>query len=123
MFSRAFAIMLAPALPAAALILSFGSTHTANALIAGSLATLLAGFALVDRRFGTLAALVGAWVALTAFIFPSTFVEQTFTASWGITIFTCLGGPLSDAPRVTRTAALPATPPATAPDAGLPLAA
>lgn len=123
MFSRAFAIMLAPSLPAAALILSFGPAHTASALIAGTLAAVLAGFALVDRRFGTLAALVGAWVALSAFIFPSTFVEQTFTASWGITIFTCLGGPLSEAPRVARIAALPVTPPASAAGDGLPLAA
>ena len=123
MFSRAFAILIAPSLPAAARSLSFGPAHTANALIAGTLAVVLAGFALVDRRFGTLAALVGAWVTLTAFVFPSTFIEQVFTSTWGITMFTCLGGPLSESPRVQRIVAVPATPPAAAPTDGLPLAA
>lgn len=123
MFSRALAILIAPSLPTAALILSFGPAHRANALIAGTLAVVLSGFALVDRRAGTLAALVGAWVTLTAFVFPSTFIEQVFTSAWGITMFTCLGGPLSESPRVERRAALPATPPAAAPTQTLPLAA
>jgi hypothetical protein len=122
MLSRVIAILLAPALPAAALILPFGPAHTANALIAGSLAVVLAGFALVDRRVGTMAALIGAWVTLTAFIFPSSFIEQVVTSCWGIAIFTCLGGPLSEAPRVERIAAVPAAP-AAAPADGLPLAA
>jgi hypothetical protein len=46
-------------------------------------------------------AVVGAWVALSPFIFDSTLVEEVLTVSWGVLTFVHLIGPFSDAPRVT----------------------
>jgi hypothetical protein len=115
MFSRSLAILIAPWLPAAALILPLGPAHTANDLIAGTLAVVLSAFAFVDRRVGFAVGCVAAWVALAAFIFPSTLLEAVLAVSWGVTMFTCLGGPFSEAPRVERVAALPVTTPASIP--------
>ena len=124
MFSRSLAILLAPSLPTAALILSFGQAHTVNALVVGTLAVGLSGFSLISRRIGMLVCLLAAWVALTAFIFPSTFLEQVIVVSWGVAMFTCMFGPFSERPRVTTTAAVLAKPPASVPvDSRLPLAA
>ena len=67
---------------------------------------------------------LAAWVALTAFIFPSTLLEEVVVVSWGVAMFSCMFGPFSERPRVTKTAAVLAKPPASAPmDGGLPLAA
>ena len=124
MFSRSLAILIAPLLPTAALILSLGPAHTANDLIAGTAAVILSAFALVSRRVSFAVGIVAAWVALTAFIFPSTFIEQVLATSWGVAMFTCVAGPFSEAPRVDRVASLPVTPPASVrSDSGLPLAA
>lgn len=124
MFSRALAILIAPCLPTAALILSLGPAHTANDLIAGSVAVILSAFALVSRRASVAVAVVGGWVALTGFIFPSTLLEKVVAVSWGVTMFTCVAGPFSESPHVDRIAALPAMPPASVPTEGrLPLAA
>jgi hypothetical protein len=112
MFSRSLGILIAPWLPVAALILPLGPAHTANDLIAGTLAVILSAFALVDRRVGFAVGCVAAWVALAAFIFPSTLLEAVIAVSWGVTMFTCLGGPFSEAPRVERVAALSVAPPA-----------
>ena len=77
MFSRSIAILLASFLPAAALILPLGPAHKVSAIVSGALAMLLGGLSMTyDRaRFG--AAAVGGWVALTAFIFPSTLLERS----------------------------------------------
>jgi len=124
MFSRALAILIAPWLPTAALILSFGPAHTANDLIAGSLAVVLSAFALVGRRVSFAVGVVAGWVALTGFLFPSTPLEKVVAVSWGVTMFTCVAGPFSESPRVQRVAAPPLTPPASVPtEGGLPLAA
>jgi len=112
MFSRSLAVLFAPWLPAAALILPLGAAHTANDLIAGTVATILSAFALVSRRISFAVGIVAAWVALAPFIFPSTLLESVLAVTWGVTMFTCLGGPFSEAPRVERVAALPVTPPA-----------
>jgi hypothetical protein len=124
MFSRALAILIAPWLPTAALILSLGPAHTANDLIAGSLAVVLSPFALVSRRASVAVGVVGGWVALAGFILPSTLLEKVVAVSWGVLMFTCASGPFSESFRVYRVAALPATPPASVPtEGGLPLAA
>jgi hypothetical protein len=106
MLSRSFAIVFASFLPAAALILPLGPAHTISAVVAGTLAMLLAGlsFAYDRARFGVAA--LGAWVALTAFIFPSTFVEQVLTVCWGTMMFAAMAGPLSEMPRQLPTAAI-----------------
>jgi hypothetical protein len=112
MFSRSLAILIAPWLPAAALILPLGPAHTANDLIAGTVAAILSAFALVSRRISFAVGIVAAWVALAPFIFPSTLIESVLAVSWGVTMFTCIAGPFNEAPRVERVAALPVTPPA-----------
>ena len=105
MLSRLFAILFASFLPTAALILPFGSAHRVNAIVAGTLATILAGLAMAsDRaRFGAVA--IGGWVALTAFIFPSTLLEEVVVVCWGTMMFVSLAGPLSEPPRRSWTAA------------------
>jgi hypothetical protein len=99
MFSRAIAMLVAPWLPFAALMLPLGATHRANALIAGSIATLLSAFSLAYNPARMGAAVLGAWVALTAFIFPSTLLEEVVAVSWGVTMFAFMAGPFSDPPR------------------------
>lgn len=121
MFSRSLAILIAPWLPTAALILSLGPAHTASDLIAGTLAVVLSGFALVSRRIGFAVSVVAAWVALTAFIFPSTLVEEVIAISWATAMFACMAGPFSEPARVYRVVSPPA---ASVPgDSRLPLAA
>jgi hypothetical protein len=96
------AILISSWLPALGLILPFGVAHRANALVAGTVATLLAAFSLMDRRARFGAALVSAWVALSPFvILQSTFLEKVVTVSWGVATFTWLIGPFSESPAVT----------------------
>ena len=115
MVARGFAILIAPCLPTAALVLSLGPAHTRNDLIAGVLAVILSSFALVDRRAGVACALVAFWVALAAFVLPSTLTEEVVAVSWAAVMGSCMIGPFSDAPRVERIAALPARPPSSKP--------
>ena len=124
MFSRSLAILISPWLLCAALILPLGQAHTVNALVAGTLAVALSGFSLISKRVGLLVSVLAAWVAFTAFIFPSTLLEEIVVVSWGVAMFSCMYGPFSERPRVTRTPAVLANPPAPAPmESGLPLAA
>jgi hypothetical protein len=109
MLSRSIGILIGVWLPMLAVTLPIGPVHTANALIAGILATLLSLAALADDRARIATAVVGAWVALSPFIFTSTLIEEVLTVSWGVTIFLCMIGPFSDAPRVEIARAL-ATP-------------
>jgi len=98
MFSRCVAILIGTWLPMLAVVVPFGSTHLANALIAGTLGTLLSLASLSDNRFRVAAAVVGGWVALSPFVFSSTLVEKWLTVSWGVTMFVCMIGPFSDKP-------------------------
>ena len=106
MFSRCVAILIGAWLPMLAGILPLGPTHTANAIVAGTLATMLSLASLSDNRFRIGTAVVGAWVALAPFVFDSTLVEKVLTVSWGVTMFTCMIGPFSDKP-VTIPARVP----------------
>jgi hypothetical protein len=103
MFSRMLAILLSSCLPALGVILPFSEVHRTNALVAGIAGTILAAFSLVDRRARIGAAIVGAWVALSPFVIPSTLLEQTVTVTWGVLTFQWLLGPFSEAPHVTFT--------------------
>jgi hypothetical protein len=124
MLSRTLAILLAPCLPTAALILNLGPAHTTNALIAGCLVTVLSAFALVSRRAGVAASVVAGWVALFGLIYPSTLLESVLALSWGTTMFALMAGPFSEAPRVERAASIPTTPRVSAEtERALPLAA
>jgi hypothetical protein len=100
MLSRSLGILIGVWLPMLAVTLPVGPVHTANTLIAGTLATLLSLAALADDRARIATAVVGAWVALSPFIFTSTLIEEVLTVSWGVTIFFCMIGPFSEAPRV-----------------------
>jgi hypothetical protein len=53
-------------------VLSLGPVHTTNAIVAGTVATLLSLAALSDDRFRIATAAVGGWVAPSPFIFSST---------------------------------------------------
>ena len=64
MFSRCVAILIGAWLPMLAGILPLGPTHTANAIVAGTLATLFSLASLSDNRFRVATAVVGGWVAL-----------------------------------------------------------
>jgi hypothetical protein len=105
MLSRSIAIVLASFLPTAALILPLSPAHRISALIAGTLATVLAGFSMAYDRARMGAVLIGGWVALTPFIFSSTLLEQVVTVCWGTMMFVSLAGPFSQTPRRTWIAA------------------
>jgi hypothetical protein len=105
MLSRAIAIVFASFLPTAALIFPLSPAHRINALIAGTLATVLAGFSMAYDRARMGAVFIGGWVALTAFIFPSTLIEEVVTVCWGTMMFVSLAGPFSEPPRRTWVAA------------------
>jgi hypothetical protein len=122
MFTRSLAILLAPLLPMAALILPMGAPHRIDDLVAGVVATILSGFALGSDRARIGAAVVGGWVALAALVFPGTLIEEVVALSWGALMLSWMAGPFSAAPRATRQAA--AAPEKTVDDRGrLPMAA
>ena len=102
MLTRSLAILLAPWLPLAALILPMGTAHRTDDLVAGTIATILSALALASDRARIGAAVVGGWVALTAFIFPSTLLEAMVALSWGTLMLAWLAGPFSAAPAVSR---------------------
>jgi len=107
MFSRSLALLISPWLPCAALILPFGPAHTVNALVAGTLAVALSGFSLSSRKIGSLVSVIGVWVALTGFIFPSTLLEEVVVVSWGAVMFICMFAPFREPVTATAVAALP----------------
>jgi hypothetical protein len=100
MLSRSIAIIIGTWLPMLAVVLPIGPVHEANALIAGIIGTLLSLAAFSDNRARYAASVVGAWVALSPFIFDSTLIEKVLTVSWGTAMFVCLMGPFSQAPQV-----------------------
>jgi hypothetical protein len=106
MLSRSVAILIGTWLPMLAVILPFGPTHTANAIIAGVVATALSLASLSDNRFRVATAVVGGWVALSPFVFSSTLLERVLTVSWGVTMFVCMIGPFSEKPVTMRTQVL-----------------
>jgi hypothetical protein len=101
MLSRAVSIIVSSWLPCLALMLPLSTFHTVNFLVAGTLATILAGFAMSHDRARYGAALVGAWVAFTPFIHRSELIEIVVAVSWGVAMFVHLIGPFSAAPQVT----------------------
>jgi hypothetical protein len=107
MFARSLAILVSPWLPCAALIFPFGRAHTVNALVAGTLAVALSAFSLTSRRIGSLVSAIGVWVALTAFILPSTLLEEVVAVSWGVVMFICMFAPFKELGRATEAAAVP----------------
>ena len=112
MLSRCLALLIVPTLPFLPLMLPLGHAHAVNALVAGVVATALALFSLVDDRARIGVAAIGAWVALTAFLFPSTLLDEIVVVSWGVTTFAFMAGPLSSPPRRARVAAVePSRPP------------
>ncbi len=110
MFARSLAILVSPWLPCAALILPFGRAHTINALLAGALAVALSAFSLTSERVGSLVSAIGMWVALTAFIFPSTLLEEVVVVSWGVVMFICMFAPFREPFGATHAAIVPLTP-------------
>ena len=105
MVSRFLGILIAPWLLCAALILPIGPAHAINAAVVGPLALVLAAFSWVDDRARFGAAILGAWVALTAFLFPSNLLEQVTVVPWGVAMFVFLAGPFSAPAGTFRTPA------------------
>jgi hypothetical protein len=95
-----FAIVLSSCLPVLGVILPLSEAHKTNALVAGIMGTVLAAFSLVDQRARFGAALVGAWVALSPFVIPSTLLEQSVLVTMGVVTFQWLIGPFSETPHV-----------------------
>jgi hypothetical protein len=120
MLSRSLAVVLAPVLPFLPLMMPVSPAHTANFIIAGVIASLLAIGGLWNERARVAAAVVGGWVALSPFVLWSTLPEKVVTVCWGTWMFVLMAGPFSHAPDVTRVAAAPRAGEAPAP---LPLAA
>jgi hypothetical protein len=102
MLTRSLAILLAPWLPLAALILPMGTAHRVNDLVAGTVATILSAVALGNDRARIGAAVIGGWVALAALVFPSTLLEAEVALSWGVLMLAGMAGPFSTAPKVFR---------------------
>jgi hypothetical protein len=125
MLSRCLALLIVPTLPFLPLMLPLGAPHAANAVVAGCVAAALALFSLIDDRARFGVAAVGAWVALSAFIFRSTLLDEIVAVGWGVTTFALMAGPFSERFTIFRTpAAQPAQPPAVDEKLGdLPLAA
>jgi hypothetical protein len=105
MLTRSLAILLAPWLPIAAVLLPF--EHRIGALAAGVAVTVLSGFAFSSDRARVAGAVVAGLVALTALVSPTTLAEEAITLSWGTLMFAWLVGPLSAPPLVTRAAPAP----------------
>ena len=105
MFSRSVAILIGTWLPMLALVVPMSPVHKANAIIAGIVATLFSLAALADNRARIGAAVVGAWVAVSPFIFEATLTEKVLTVSWGAFVFVHMIGPFADPPRVELVAA------------------
>ena len=123
MFARSLAVLISSWLPCAALILPFGRAHTLNALIAGTLAVVLSGFSLSSTRIGNLVSVIGVWVALTGFIFPSTLLEEVVVVSWGVVMFICMFAPFREPARAPEEVVVPVSPTAPVADAEASLAA
>jgi hypothetical protein len=100
MLSRSIAILIGTWLSMLAVILPLSPAHRVSALVAGIVGTLLSFASLSDNRARIGAAVVGAWVALSPFIFASTLLEEVLTVSWGMTTFVCMIGPFSAPPHV-----------------------
>ncbi len=110
MLLRCLALLFVPILPFVPLMTPLSRAHTANAIISGIIATVLAGLSLVDNRARTAVALVGAWVAFSPFVFRATLVEEVVAVCWGVSTFALMVGPFSDRPRSSFVAASPSRP-------------
>jgi hypothetical protein len=102
MLSRSIGILIASWLPCLALMLPLSRFHTVNALVAGSVATVLAALSFIDDRARLGAAVVGVWVVFTPFVFRSTLLEMVIASCWGVTMFVSLMGPFCQPHAVTR---------------------
>ena len=102
MLSRSIGIIIVTWLPCLALMLPLSPFHTANFIVSGLLATALAMFSMASDRARLGAAVIGAWVAFTPFVFRSTLTELVVAVCWGVTMFVSIGGPFSESPAVTR---------------------
>jgi hypothetical protein len=124
MFARCLALLIIPILPFVPLMAPLSRAHTANAIVAGTIAAVLACFSLVDNRARIALALVGGWVAFSPFAFRATLLEETIAVCWGVSTFLLMAGPFSHRPRSTFVAAQPARPqPGAGDDQSLSLAA
>jgi hypothetical protein len=105
MWSRTVSIVIASWLPCLVALLPFGRVHAANALIAGTAATILSAFAMGgDGRIRAVVCALGAWVAFTPLVVHGTLLEMVVEICWGVSmfVFIFMGGPFSAPHEVTR---------------------
>ena len=111
MLARCLALLFIPILPFVPLMADFGPAATASDVLAGSLASALALFALVNQRARVALAVVGGWVAFSPFVLQMSLLEEAVAVAWGVSTFTLMVGPFSDPPRViVEAASSPANP-------------
>jgi hypothetical protein len=110
-------------LAALGVIVSESAAYQTNALVAGTLATVLAALSTLDRRARHGAAALAAWTAFMPFVVSGTIVETVLNASWAAVMFPSLIGPFVERPVSTWTRTGSASQPPVHDEPELPLAA
>jgi hypothetical protein len=101
MSSRMLAALVASWLPTLGVILPLGPAYRMNALVVGTLVTVLTGLSIVDNRARYAAAALAAWTAFMPFFGNATIVDLVLNVSWGGLMVPWLIGPFSESPAVT----------------------
>jgi hypothetical protein len=101
MSTRMLAALVSSWLPTLGVILPMSGAYRLNALIAGTLATVLAAFSVVDDRARYGAAALAAWTGLMFLVVDATIIELAVNGGWAVAMFTWLLGPFSASPAVT----------------------
>lgn len=108
MNSRMLAALISSWLPTLGVILPMSAAYRLNALVVGVLATVLAGFSVVDDRARHGAAVLAAWTGFMIFVVDATVVEMVLNGAWSVAMVTWLIGPFSASPVVTWSRPAPA---------------
>jgi hypothetical protein len=85
-------------LVALGVIVSESAAYQTNALVVGTLATVLAAFSTYDRRARYGAAVLAVWTAFMPFVVSATLVETVLNVSWATVMFPSLVGPFVERP-------------------------
>jgi hypothetical protein len=106
MISRSIAILIASTLPGTALIFPMTHPLAINALVVGSLVTLLAALSLGSNAARLGAVALTLWVGLSAFLFHAHALDFAIVVPWTVATMVSLAGPFSAAPSIVMLPAL-----------------
>ena len=109
MIARSLAILIASALPSSALTVPMTSPLAENALVAGSMVTLLAALGLGNNVARRAAVAVTLWIGLSVFLFDARMLDFAVIVPWTVATLVSLAGPFSAPP---QSVILPAVTPA-----------